>query len=335
MVDEPRRSLDEYGPGEMAIPEWRLLQKVGGDWAKALGGKEGQFFNKITDELADELNIVVVDILMGRAKWGTEISDAGPVCASMDAKNNLSIYGDDCLQCPDRADAPWALDAAERRAKCCLNYSILGIDLDHDLMPIMLRAHGTSALAMRQLITQLKMNRALRGEYYRALVNIKCQEKNTPFGTTYVIHPKIVQLIEDASKVEELRIESNRLLGAPIALPEARPEEEAGHEPLGYTPTGTPFYSEEERARLMAQIPAPAEAPPTTTVPAEVQLAATEASTGSRPVTTPPAAAEASVAAAPPVTPTPAPAPSTAVKEPEPGKEPKETTEKKPLDLDF
>ena len=223
---EPRRSLDEYGPGEMAIPEWRLLQKVGGDLAKGLGGKPGQFFNKVTDELADELNIVVVDIRTGRAKWGSEISDAGPVCASMDAKTNLSIYGDDCLQCPDRADVPWSLDAAERRTKCCLNYSILGIDLDHDLMPIMLRAHGTSALASRMLITQLKMNRALRGEYYRALVNIKCQEKSTPFGTTYVIHPKIVQLITDESRAEELKIESNRLLGVPIPLPEGRPDEE-------------------------------------------------------------------------------------------------------------
>ncbi len=257
MSEQPRRSLDEYGPGEMAIPEWRLLQKVGGDWAKSLGGKSGQFFNKTTDELADELNIVVVDIMMGRAKWGTEISDAGPACASMDAKTNLSIYNDDCLQCPDRLDTPWSVDAMERRTKCCLNYSILGIDIDHDLMPIMLRAHGTSALASRQLITQLKMNRALRGEYYRALVNIKCQEKNTPFGMTYVIHPKIVQLITDESKAEELKIESNRLLGAPIPLPEGRPDEETGPEPLGYTPTGTPFYSEEERDRLMAKEAAP------------------------------------------------------------------------------
>ena len=257
MVDEPRRSLDEYGPGEMAIPEWRLLQKVGGDWAKSLGGRPGQFYNKTTDDLADELNIVVVDILTGRAKWGIEISDSGPVCASMDAKSNLSMYNDNCLQCPDRADAPWALDATERRTKCCLNYTILGIDLDHDLQPIILRAHGTSALASRQLITQLKMNRALRGEYYRAIVNVKCQEKTTAFGTTYVIHPKIVQLITDPAKAEELKFESNRLLSAPLPLPEGRPDE-SEVSPLGFTPEGTPFYTEEERDKLMA----PAEAPP-------------------------------------------------------------------------
>ena len=244
---------------------------------------------------------MVVDILTGRAKWGSEISDTGPVCASMDAKTNLSIYNDDCLQCPDRLDAPWGVDATERRTKCCLNYSILGIDLDHDLMPIILRAHGTSALASRQLITQLKMNRALRGEYYRALVNIKCQEKNTPFGTTYVIHPKIVQLITDESRAKELQIESNRLLGAPIPLPEGRPDEEAGPEPLGYTPTGTPFYSEEERDRLMAKEAAPVELSPP-------KIPAAEA-----PAKTPPSA-------------------ETPVPKKEEKKEP---TEKAPLDLDF
>jgi len=276
--EQPRRSLDDYGPGEMAIPEWRMLQNSGGEWAKQLGEKPGQFFNKITDEIADELNIVVVDILTGRAKWGSEISDAGPACASMDAKTNLSIYGTDCLQCPDRADAPWSLDATERRMKCCLNYTILGIDLDHDYMPIIIRAHGTSALASRQLITQLKMNRALRGEYYRALINIKCQEKSTPFGIIYVIHPKITELITDKVKAEELKVESNRLLGAPIPLPEGRPDE-LESPPLGFTPTGAPFYSEEEKQKLMAeedkaweakaQTPAPAKAP--VEVPAEAK----------------------------------------------------------------
>jgi len=181
-----------------------------------------------------------------------------------------------------------------------LNYTILGIDLDHDYMPVILRAHGTSALASRQLITQLKMNRALRGEYYRALVNIRCQEKNTPFGMTYVIHPKIVELITDQAKAEELKVESNRLLGAPIPLPEGRPDEEAGPEPLGYTPTGTPFYSEEEREGLMALAPATAIAPATTP------------------------AAEAPAAASP-----------AATKEPEPPKEEKKEPTEKELDLDF
>lgn len=251
MTTGPERALDQYGPEEMAIPEWKMLQKVGGDWAKGQGAKPGQFFNTITDEVTDELNIVVVDVKTGRAKWGAEITDAGPVCASFDAKSMKSIYGDDCSQCPDRLDAPWSVDATERRAKCCLNYTILGIDLDHDYLPVMIRAHGISALPARQLITQLKMNRALRGEYYRAIVNVKSQPKDTKYGTAFAIHPKITELIADEAKAKELRAESQRLLGTPIPLPEARPEEEE-IEPLGFTPDGTPFYSEEQRQKLMA-----------------------------------------------------------------------------------
>lgn len=256
-MTEPRRSLDTYGPQEMAIPEWRLVQKTGGDWAKSLGAKPGQFHNTITDEITDELSIVVVDVLMGRAKWGEEIMNVGPVCASMDARTNQSIYGTDCTQCEYRLDTPWSADVAERRRMCCLNYTLLGIDLDHDYLPVMIRAHGISALPARQLITQLKMNRALRGEYHKAIINIKSQEKDTPYGTAFALHPKVTDLITDESKAKELKGESDRLLGMPVSLPEGRPDDE-GPEPLGFTAEGVPFYTEEEKNRLMA---VPVEAP--------------------------------------------------------------------------
>ena len=306
MATEPQRRMDGYGPEDMAIPTWVLLQKTGGDWAKSLGGEPGQFHNTGSDELADELTLIIVDILTGRARWSEEISDAGPVCASLDAKSSFSLNGDDCGHCPYRLDTPWTVDAAERRKMCCLNYTILGIDLN-DYMPCIIRAHGISALPTRQLVTQLKMNRQLHGEYFRAVVNIKSQEKTTRYGTAYTLHPRIAELITDESRAAELKAESNRLLGAPIPLPEGRPLEE--EPPLGFTPEGIPFYSEAERDRLLAQAPAPA-APPATTPPA-------------------------SAPAAPPAT-TPAPAAAAATKEPEPGKEEekKEPTEKK-LDLDF
>jgi len=269
MVSEPQRKLDTYGPEDLAIPEWRVIQKVGGDWAKQLGAQPGSFYNSGSDEIADELNIIVVDVLAGRARWGEEISDAGPVCASLDAKSSFSANGDDCSQCSYRLDTPWTADAGERRRMCCLNYTILGITLT-DHMPCLIRAHGISALPTRQLLTQLKLNKALRGEYYRAVVNIKTQEKTTKYGTAYALHPKITELITDETKARELQEESNRLLGAPIALPEGRPEEEL--EPLAYTPEGKPIYSEEEKARLMAQAATPpAETPadpPAPTVPA-------------------------------------------------------------------
>ncbi|GAJ08992.1 unnamed protein product, partial [marine sediment metagenome] len=127
-----------------------------------------------------------------------------------------------------------------------------GIDLDHDNMPVILRAHGVSALPARQLITQLRMNRSLKGEYHKAVINFKTQEKDTPYGPTYAIRPKLIRLISDEVEVEELRVESQRLLGVPIPLPEGRPEE-LEQEPLGFTPKGMPFFSEEERDELLIQ----------------------------------------------------------------------------------
>lgn len=250
-MEEPRRALDGYGAGEMSIPEWRVVQKVGADWAREQGAVEGQFYNNLTDEIADELNIVVVDILSGRSRWGAEITSAGPICFSLDAKSNKSANGDNCLECEYRLDAPWSIEAPERRKMCCLNYTILGIDLEHDNMPIILRTHGVSALPARQLITQLRMNRSLKGEYHKAVINVKSQAKDTPYGKTYVIRPKLIRLISDEIEAEELRVESLRLLGTPIPLPEGRPEEE--NEPLGFMPDGTPFFSEEEKAKLIAK----------------------------------------------------------------------------------
>lgn len=251
-MEEPRkRALDTYSPEEMAIPEFRVVQKVGAEWAREQGAEEGQFFNTLTGDIADELNIIVVDILSGRSRWGAEITSSGPICFSLDAKSGKSAEGKDCSKCEYRLDTPWSMDASERRKMCCLNYTILGIDLDHDNLPVLIRTHGVSALPARQLITQLRMNRSLKGEYHRAVINIKSQEKDTPYGSTYVLRPKLVRLIEDEVEAKELKVQSQRLLGAPIPLPEGRPEEEG--EPLGFTPKGTPFFSEEQRDRLIAQ----------------------------------------------------------------------------------
>ena len=247
-MGEQRRALDEYGPGEMAIPEWRVVQKVGGDYAKGLGAKPGQFYNSVTDEIADEINLVVVDLPSGRARWGAEITGDPPECASLDARSNRSIYGDDCTKCEYRLDTPWSVDATERRKKCCLNYTILGIDLDHDLMPVMVRAHGISALPIRQLITQLKTNRNLKNQYHRAVINITTQAKDTKYGTAHALHPKISRLITDESQAEELRSETQALLGTPIPLPEGRPEDE----PIAFTPEGKPIYTEEEKRKVIA-----------------------------------------------------------------------------------
>lgn len=253
MTTEPTRKLDGYGPEDMAVPEVKLVQNVGMDYAKSLGAQPGQFYCPLTDEISDELKIIVVDIQTTRTYWGREeIEDAPPDCASWDAKSMQAMDGSDCATCSHRCDTPWLLKPPERRQKCNLSYNILGIKEDN-FLPVIIRAGGISALPVRQLITQIKLNRSLRGEIHRAIISISSAKKKTPAGEAYALHPKIFELITDETKAEELKAESNRLLGAPIALPEGRPEEAR---PLGFTPEGTPFYSEKERDRLMAAAPA-------------------------------------------------------------------------------
>lgn len=258
-MQEPRRKLDEYEPGEMALPEFKLVQFVGGGYAKSLGAKPGQFFCSLDDTITDEIELIVVDIQATRTYWGRdEIEDSPPECASLDAKSMRSITGEDCSACPHKSETPWLLKPQERRGLCNLSYNILAIKTD-DFIPLVIRAGGISALPVRQLITQLRLNRALKGDYHRAVVCITSVKKQTSAGEAYALHPRIKTLITDEAQAQELKAESNRLLGAPIPLPEGRPEEEElapgitlKAEPLGFTPDGTPFYSEEEKERLMA-----------------------------------------------------------------------------------
>lgn len=260
MTTEPRRMLDGYGSGDMAIPEIKLVQNVGMDYAKSIGANPGQFFCPLTDDIMDELKIIVVDIQMTRTYWGREeIEDSPPDCASFDAKSMLAIDGSDCSTCSHRCDAPWLLKPTERRQKCNICYNILGIKED-DFLPVIIRAGGISALPVRQLITQIKLNRSLKGEIHRAIISISAAKKKTSAGEAYALHPKIVELITDEDKANELKAESHRLLGAPIPLPEGRPEEEPV--PLGFTPEGIPYYSEAERDRLLAAATAASATPP-------------------------------------------------------------------------
>ncbi len=261
MVNEPRRKLDEYGPEDMAIPEVKLVQNVGMEYAKSIGAQPGQFFCPQTDEIKDELKIIVVDIQMTRTYWGREeIEDSPPDCASLDAKSMLAMDGRDCSTCPHKCDTPWLLKPTERRQKCNLSYNILGIK-EENFLPVIIRAGGISALPIRQLITQIKLNRSLKGDIHRAIISISATKKKTSAGEAFALHPRIVELITDEAKAKELKTESNRLLGAPIPLPEGRPEDE----PIAFTPEGQPIYTEEEKQRVLAQAATP---PPTSTTSA-------------------------------------------------------------------
>jgi len=240
------RQMDTYGYDEMAVPQWRLVQNVGAEYAKNLGAKPGNFYNSSTDEIAEELEVVVVDIRKQRTYWGrTEIEEAPPECSSSDGITSWD--GKECSQCEYRCDTPWAIDATKRRQMCTLSYNILCLNTA-DSMPCLIRAGGINALPTRQLLTSLRLNKNLNHEYHRALIRVTSTKKKTSAGEAYTMHFKIKGLATGA-QADELKEQSLQLLGAPLALPEAEAEE-----PIGYTPEGQPVYTEEEKEKVLAEL---------------------------------------------------------------------------------
>lgn len=281
----------------------------GGALAKDAGAKPGDFYCALTGEIikgVEGFSMVIISIRKNRTYWGkTEgFSDEPPECSSLDSKTGWD--GTECTTCEHRCDAPWLLSATERRTKCLVNYNIMGINLDSDL-PVIIRTTGISAQATKQLYTQLKLNRQLAKGWFKAKTQVTSIGKKTSAGEAFAIKFGKLELLSD-EKQEELKTRSQQLLSTPLELPEARPEEEAKPEPLGYTPMGIPFYSIEERDRLIAEEESTVEPPPAAEPAEETTAPAAEVSTK-----TPPAA-----------------------KQPEPkNEEKKEESTKASLDLDF
>ncbi len=130
-----------------------------------------------------------------------------------------------------RCDTRWLIPAAERRNLCLVNYNVLAIDARNNI-PIMIRASGISTQAVKEIMTALRLNKQLRGEYHRALIHVASVSKNTASGEAFAMTLRMTGLIADEAQVEEFRGQSLQLLGTTIealplgeraALPEAEP----------------------------------------------------------------------------------------------------------------
>ena len=249
---------DGLGPEDMAIPEVKLIQNVGGSTAKEAGASPGDFYCSLTDEVIkgiDGFDMVIVVMQKNRTYWGrTDISNEPPECASLQVRRGggTSLLGDDCSLCEHRNEAPWLLTTAERRVKCLLNYNILGINMDG--LPILLRASGISSLPAKELYTQLTLNKILKKDWYKATTHVSSIPKKLAAGDAFALRFGKLQLIEDAVQLEEFKVQSNQMLGTQIALPEGRDEVEATPEvkPL---PQRSIIIPEKQRTRTEPDLP--------------------------------------------------------------------------------
>jgi len=226
--------IDQYKAQDLIPPEWKLLQNTGGKEAKQEGAKPGQFYHTLRGDVRDELLCAVVDIIKTRTLWRSEIKDVPPLCTSDDADSMTSRDGKDCRTCEKRCDDPWNVDAAERRGLCTIGYVLLGIELggENEGEPFIIRCHGISVSAIRELLSSLRLNRKLGGEYYRAQVKLRGVEKDTPQGPAYALQARPVGLLDDP-QANALKPWVESLLGVSItpqivpatekALPEAAP----------------------------------------------------------------------------------------------------------------
>lgn len=203
---------------DFAIPEVKLIQSIGGDEAKAYGAQPGMFYISLTQEIlpAEGFDIVVVQPpSKNRTYWGREvIEDEPPVCASLDG--TTSINGDVCEKaCPYKAftDAPYLLNATERRLKCTANYNVLGLKTN-DMMPVIIRCSGISAQAAKELNTLLGFHKVLRGgQQFKATIHVSSVKKKTDYGESFAIKFGNPVLIQDPKLLTEVKEQFLALAG--------------------------------------------------------------------------------------------------------------------------
>lgn len=232
---------DGLGPEDMAIPEIKLVQNVGGDMAKEAGADPGDFYLSLNDEIIKEgFDLVIVSMQKNRTYWGRgEILDEPPECASPDARSMLSLNGDDCSICKLRCETPWLLSPDQRRKMCLVNYNIVGIQLPEQ-MPVLVRTSGLSAQGAKELYTQLALNKQIAGHWYKAKTHVTSIKKKSSAGEAFAMKFGKLQLVED-NLLEEVRVQSGQLLGTRVALPEGRePEPVAELEQTIAKPKTTP-----------------------------------------------------------------------------------------------
>ncbi len=228
--------MSSLGMEDMNIPELKLIQATGGDYAKSqAGAKIGQFFVSTTNELFDTVDVQVLTVSKNRTFWGrTDITDDPPICSSLNG--TTSVDGTPCKECPHYRERA-SLDKEERRKECQIGYVVLA--LDENQMPLVIRLHGISADAGRDLNAMLYFNKALRAQRGNFFFRVVSFEKKSASGNAFAFKFALLKdkFPDDTQKVEYLRVAADMgLLGLPSPKPVAQIEKLGGEVPAGEVP---------------------------------------------------------------------------------------------------
>jgi len=196
--------MASLGMEDMNIPELKLVQATGGDYAKEIGAQPGQFFVSTTNEILESVTIQIVNVGKTRSYWGrSEITEDPPKCSSLDG--TVSVEGIVCkTDCPYNAYRERAnMDKEERRKECLMGFEILA--LDEQIMPLKIRLMGISADAGRDLSFQIyrmiKLLHISPGGFFFKVTSFK---KKSAAGEAWAI--KFIQLKDKFPSSEALKV---------------------------------------------------------------------------------------------------------------------------------
>ncbi|MDD5229690.1 MAG: hypothetical protein PHC43_00015 [Candidatus Marinimicrobia bacterium] len=210
--------MASLGMEDMNIPELKINQATGGDYAKEnLNAKLGQMYVSTTGDVHDKINVQVLMVQKNQTFWGRDdITDEPPICSSLDGI--MSVDGQICKECQHYRARP-SLDKDERRKECQAGYVVLA--LDENQMPLVIRLMGISADSGRDLNAMLYFNKGLRnnrGSFYFQITTLK---KKTASGEAWMFK---FLLVKDKFPSEEqisdyLKVARDLKVGS-IAKPE-------------------------------------------------------------------------------------------------------------------
>jgi len=184
--------IEGYGAGDFMIPSWKIVQST-----SRVDAKPGMFWHTDLMIAQDQVRAIILSINYIRTYWGRlEISSDPPECFSLSASRNVSIKGDNCLACPRRNDAPWALSREERREVCSKGHLLFGLDIDNEYQIFRMNLGGISVPPMLRF-TRLLLHPPYSGKPWKALTILSTEEKQTDMGVFYQIAPRVERVLTD------------------------------------------------------------------------------------------------------------------------------------------
>jgi len=209
---------------DLIIPRLRVVQPT-----SKMSDQQGHFHNNITNTTKPEVRCIFLNLGRTRVYWDPEDLEADPLCASNDAEEPRSEYGEnhwvpESGKCADCVKSKW--HANGDKPACALGYTFLGVDLDAGL-PFFLNFARTSAKTAKNIISFFRYQ-AGHQPLFSCPIVLTTEKVESDKGKWYVIRHAIGdELSEDSQLAAKVWYDTfGGVEIAPDLSQEAPPEDE-------------------------------------------------------------------------------------------------------------